>query len=77
VETDLKAQTVSVKFDADKTSVENIQKSFEKIGYKAELIDQCIQVCPDDDKESECKQRKGEKTEQKAKCTKNKECCNK
>ena len=33
--TSLKEKTVTVKYDADKTSVDNLIKGFDKIGYKA------------------------------------------
>lgn len=33
--TNLKDKTVTVKYDADKTSVDNLIKGFDKIGYKA------------------------------------------
>lgn len=36
---DLKRKTVLVTFDPQKTSVENLQKAFEKIGKPAEVIE--------------------------------------
>lgn len=39
IETDLQAKLVRVTFDADKTTVEAIQKGFEKIKYHTKLVD--------------------------------------
>ena len=36
--TDLNNKTVTIKYDADKTTVEAIVKGFEKIGYKATVF---------------------------------------
>lgn len=35
IETNVEAQTVTIRFDADKTTPEKIIKGFEKFGYKA------------------------------------------
>ncbi len=36
--TDLKANTVTIEYDADKTNVQNIIKGFEKIKYEAKEV---------------------------------------
>lgn len=38
IETNVEAQTVTLEYDADKTTVENLLKGFEKFGYKAEVV---------------------------------------
>lgn len=38
IKTNIEDQTVTVKYDADKTSPEKIQKGFEKFGYKARRL---------------------------------------
>lgn len=38
IETDLKAQTVTVQYDAEKGSKENITKAFKKIGYEVKVV---------------------------------------
>lgn len=38
IETSIPNQTVSIKYDADKTSVEKINKAFDKIGYKTKAV---------------------------------------
>ncbi len=38
MKTDLENRTVTVTFDADKTSVEKIRAGFDKFGYKAEIL---------------------------------------
>ena len=40
IETSVPDQTVTITYDADKNSEEAIIKSFEKIGYKAEKVEQ-------------------------------------
>lgn len=35
IETDLKSKTVTIRYDADKTNVQNIVKGFRKIKYEA------------------------------------------
>lgn len=35
IETDLKSKTVTIRYDADKTNVQNIVKGFRKIKYQA------------------------------------------
>ena len=38
IETSVPNQTVTVKYDADKTTPEKLQKGFEKFGYKARIL---------------------------------------
>lgn len=38
IETNIEKQAVTLKYDADKTTVEKLLKGFEKFGYKAEVI---------------------------------------
>lgn len=38
IATDIPNQTVTIRFDAHKTTVENILKGFPKFGYKAEVV---------------------------------------
>lgn len=38
IATNVENQTVTIKYDASKTSVTQLQKGFEKIGYKARLL---------------------------------------
>lgn len=53
IATDLKAQTVTIKYDPAKTGVEKLQKAFRKIGYIAtEVGDK--QVCPADSCSAPC-----------------------
>lgn len=40
IETNLKDKTVTIKYDADKTNVENLIKGFSKIKYKATVAPQ-------------------------------------
>lgn len=40
IETNVDEQKVYVTYDADKTSVEKLQKGFEKFGYKARVTDE-------------------------------------
>lgn len=37
IETNIEKQSVILKYDADKTTVEKLLKAFEKFGYKAEI----------------------------------------
>ena len=39
IETSVENQTVTVTYDADKTTAENLQKGFEKFGYSASVVD--------------------------------------
>ena len=39
IQTDLKTKEVTVKYDADKTTVENLIAGFEKIKYRATLVE--------------------------------------
>ena len=38
IETDLRTKTVTIKYDADKTTVDNIIKGFKKIKYEAKEV---------------------------------------
>lgn len=38
IDTSVPNQTVTVKYDADKTTPEKLQKGFEKFGYKARIL---------------------------------------
>ncbi len=38
IDTDLKTQTVTIKYDADAITAEAIQQAFEKIGFDVELV---------------------------------------
>ncbi|MDL2304772.1 heavy-metal-associated domain-containing protein [Bacteroides sp. OttesenSCG-928-D19] len=40
IETDLEKKTVTITYDADKTTIENIQSGFEKFHYKAVVIEE-------------------------------------
>ena len=40
IETSLEEKTVTIKYDADKTSVDNIIEGFKKIGYEATVADE-------------------------------------
>lgn len=40
IETSVPKQTVSVKYDADKTSQENLIKAFQKMGYSVKLVNE-------------------------------------
>lgn len=48
IETNIEKQSVILKYDADKTTVEKLLKAFEKFGYKAEIKEN-----GDDTKDSE------------------------
>ena len=43
--TDLKSKTVTVKYDADKTTVDNLVKGFAKIDYKATVCKDAAPAC--------------------------------
>ncbi len=49
--TDVEHQTVTITYDADKTTVENIIKGFEKIKYNAREVKDGEQVNPDENQE--------------------------
>ena len=40
IQTDLKNKTITIKYDADKTNVENLIKGFAKIKYKATVVEE-------------------------------------
>lgn len=39
IETDISAQTVTIEYDAEKTSVEKLLKAFPKFGYEAKPVE--------------------------------------
>lgn len=39
IETNLEKQTVTVKYDADKTSIEKLQQGFTKFGYTVKVVE--------------------------------------
>jgi copper chaperone CopZ len=49
--TDVEHQTVTITYDADKTTVENIIKGFEKIKYNAREVKEGEQVVTDEKEE--------------------------
>lgn len=51
IETNIEKQTVTITYDADKTTVENIIKGFEKINYDARELKDGEQVVTDGEEE--------------------------
>ena len=51
IETDVEKQTVTITYDADKTTVENILKGFEKFKYSARVLKDGETVETDPDEE--------------------------
>ena len=49
--TDVEHQTVTITYDADKTTVENIIKGFEKINYTAREVKEDEQIATDGEEE--------------------------
>lgn len=49
--TDVEHQTVTITYDADKTTVEDIIKGFEKIKYTAREVEEGEQIVTDEDEE--------------------------
>ena len=49
--TDVEHQTVTITYDADKTTVENIFKGFEKINYNAHEVKEDEQIATDGEEE--------------------------
>ena len=49
--TDVEHQTVTITYDADKTTVENIIKGFEKINYTAREVKEGEQIVTDEEEE--------------------------
>lgn len=49
--TDVEHQTVTITYDADKTTVENIIKGFEKIKYTAREVKEGEQIVTDENEE--------------------------
>lgn len=52
IETNVENQTVTVKYDADKTTVDNLQKGFTKFGYTAKELKEGQTVCPENTEKS-------------------------
>lgn len=44
IDTNVGKQTVTVKYDADKTDVEKILKGFTRFGYTAKVVKECTEV---------------------------------
>lgn len=47
IQTSVPNQTVTIKYDADKTSVEKLIKAFEKLGYTVRQLKEGEKVCAD------------------------------
>lgn len=56
IQTDLEKQTVTIKYDAEKTTVEQLCKAFEKFGYTAREVKKGEQV-KKDDSASQCEMK--------------------
>ena len=54
IETSVENQTVTVTYDADKTTAENLQKGFEKFGYTASVVDAAASKKAEGEKKSCC-----------------------
>ena len=51
IETDVEHQTVTITYDADKTTVENLIKGFEKIKYQAREVKEGEQIVTNEEEE--------------------------
>ena len=74
--TDLKAKTVTVKYDADKTTVDNLVKGFAKINYKATVCKDAVAPSCGDGKK--CDANTGKSGKECGKCDKKQkqdDCC--
>ena len=60
IETSVENQTVTVTYDADKTTAENLQKGFEKFGYTASVVDNAAPADTTKVKKSCCCGKKAE-----------------
>ena len=60
IETSVENQTVTVTYDADKTTAENLQKGFEKFGYTASVVDNAAPADTTKAKKSCCCGKKAE-----------------
>ena len=60
IETSVENQTVTVTYDADKTTAENLQKGFEKFGYTASVVDAAAPADTTKAKKSCCCGKKAE-----------------
>ena len=82
IETSVENQTVTVTYDADKTTAENLQKGFEKFGYTASVVDAAAPADTTKAKKSCCCGKKAEAAAAGGCCSKKAEgaaggCCSK
>ena len=82
IETSVENQTVTVTYDADKTTAENLQKGFEKFGYTASVVDAAAPADTTKAKKSCCCGKKAEAAAAGSCCSKKAEgaaggCCSK
>ena len=81
IETSVENQTVTVTYDADKTTAENLQKGFEKFGYTASVVDAAAPADTAKAKKSCCCGKKAEAAaaggccSKKAEGAEKKSCC--
>ena len=82
IDTSVDEQKVTVKYDADKTSADKLQKAFEKIGYKASLVNTsekagCKGCKAKNNEKTGCKGCKAgqDKTDKKSESKAPKSCC--
>ena len=81
IETSVENQTVTVTYDADKTTAENLQKGFEKFGYTASVVDAAAPADTTKAKKSCCCGKKAEAAaaggccSKKAEGAEKKSCC--
>ncbi|MGN0282928.1 MAG: heavy-metal-associated domain-containing protein, partial [Prevotella sp.] len=73
IETSVEKQTVTVTYDADKTTAENLQKGFEKFGYTASVVTDAASGCCS--KKSECTAEKKSCCSKKSECAAEKKSC--
>ncbi len=69
IDTNVEQQKVTVKYDADKTSTDKLQKAFEKIGYKVQQVDA--------DGKTKCGKANGCGSKSKSCCGESKTSCSK
>ena len=82
IETSVENQTVTVTYDADKTTAENLQKGFEKFGYTASVVDAAAPADTTKAKKSCCCGKKAEAAAAGSCCSKKADaaaggCCSK
>ena len=81
IETSVENQTVTVTYDADKTTAENLQKGFEKFGYTASVVDAAAPADTTKEKKSCCCAKKDDAAaaggccSKKAEGAEKKSCC--